>query len=177
MFHFTFLILSTLLPLTSPRTHTHLSASRVDATTGKGTERQAKAMANVQQTQAFYALTLEAPSAPTAAVLCNVIPGLKAGDQQIFEARGQHVLLHRITESADRTERKITTVCDQDVFGIVRGVAAFRIPATATGKSSQPKHPLLPHYIQVLIVMAANYSVWMTGTLRSHHEAHKVNIE
>lgn len=94
-------------------------------------------MANVQQTQAFYALTLEAPSAPTAAVLCNVIPGLKTGDQQIFEARGQRVLLHRITESADRTERKITTVCDQDAFGIIRGVAAFRIPATATGKHLQ----------------------------------------
>jgi splicing factor 3B subunit 3 len=87
-------------------------------------------MANVQQTQAFYSLTLEQPSAPTAAVLCNVIPGLKAGDQQIFEARGQHILLHRITENSDRTERRITTVCDQDVFGIVRGVAAFRIPAT-----------------------------------------------
>lgn len=91
-------------------------------------------MANVQQTQAFYALTLEQPSAPSAAVLCNVIPGLKAGDQQIFEARGQHILLHRITENADRTERKVTTVCDQDVFGIVRGVAAFRIPGTSTGK-------------------------------------------
>lgn len=116
-------------------------------------------MANVQQTQAFYALTLEAPSAPTAAVLCNVIPGLKAGDQQIFEARGQHVLLHRITESADRSERKITTVCDQDVFGIIRGVAAFRIPATATGKQ------IFSHQTsEVLIVMAANYSVWMNWT-------------
>lgn len=91
-------------------------------------------MANVQQTQAFYALTLEQPSAPTAAVLCNVIPGRKAGDQQIFEARGQHVSLSVVAESADRTERKVTTVVDQDVFGIVRGVAAFRIPGTAQGE-------------------------------------------
>ncbi|KJY01454.1 pre-mRNA-splicing factor rse1 like protein [Zymoseptoria brevis] len=89
-------------------------------------------MANTQMTQAFYALTLEAPSSPTHAVTCNAIPGLKATDQQIFEARGEHILLHRIVESADRTERSIVTVCDQNVFGIVRGVAAFRIPGTAT---------------------------------------------
>jgi splicing factor 3B subunit 3 len=91
-------------------------------------------MANTQMTQAFYALTLEAPSAPTHAVTCNAIPGLKATDQQIFEARGEHILLHRIVESADRTERNIVTVCEQNVFGIVRGVAAFRIPGTATGE-------------------------------------------
>lgn len=94
----------------------------------------AAAMANVNQSQAFYALTLEQPSAPAAAVLCNAIPGLKAGDQQIFEARGQHVLLHRIVQSADGGDRKVVTVCDQDVFGIVRGVAAFRIPGTSTGQ-------------------------------------------
>ncbi|KXT17476.1 hypothetical protein AC579_5690 [Pseudocercospora musae] len=91
----------------------------------------AAAMANVNQSQAFYALTLEQPSAPAAAVLCNAIPGLKAGDQQIFEARGQHVMLHRIVQS-DGGDRKVVTICDQDVFGIVRGVAAFRIPGTST---------------------------------------------
>lgn len=91
-------------------------------------------MANTQQTQAFYGLTLEPPSAPTAAVLCNVIPGLKAGDQQIFEARGSRIALHRITENSDRTERKITTVLEQDVFGIVRGVSACKVPGTSTGQ-------------------------------------------
>lgn len=91
-------------------------------------------MANIQSSQAFYALTLEAPSAPTASVTCNVIPGLKQQDQQIFEARGQRLLLHRITENEDRTEVKVTTVCEQDAFGIIRGVSAFRIPGTATGK-------------------------------------------
>lgn len=89
-------------------------------------------MANVQQTQAFYALTLEAASAPTAAVTCNAIPGLKTHNQQIFEARGERIYLHRITENADRTEVKISTVVEQDVLGIVRGVSAFRIPGTTT---------------------------------------------
>ena len=92
-------------------------------------------MANIQSTQAFYALTLQASSAPTAACTCNVVPGLKLQDQQIFEARGQRIYLHRIVENEDRTEVKVSTVLDQDLFGIVRGVAAFRIPGTGTGKS------------------------------------------
>ncbi|KAK5122599.1 hypothetical protein LTR85_003862 [Meristemomyces frigidus] len=89
-------------------------------------------MANIQQTQAFYSLTLEPSSAPTAAVTCNAIPGLKNQDQQIFEARGQRIYLHRILENGDRTEVKVSTVLDQDVFGIIRGVTAFRIPGTPT---------------------------------------------
>lgn len=89
-------------------------------------------MSNVQQSQAFYSLTLEAPSAPTAAVACSVIPGAKSTDQCIFEARGQHVLLHRIVENADRTERSLVTIADQDVFGITRSCASFRIPGTST---------------------------------------------
>ena len=90
-------------------------------------------MANIQQTQAFYSLTLEPSSAPTAAVVCNAIPGLKQQDQQIFEARGQRIYLHRILENADRTEVTVSTVLEQDVFGIVRGGSAFRIPGTPTG--------------------------------------------
>jgi len=95
-------------------------------------------MANIQSTQAFYSLTLEAASATQSAVTCNVIPGLKSQDQQIFEARGQHIYLHRIIDNADRTETRLSTVAEQDVFGIVRGVAAFRIPGTSTGKLISP---------------------------------------
>lgn len=90
-------------------------------------------MANVTQTQSFYSITLQAPSAPTAAVTCNAIPGLKAADQQVFEARGSRIYLHRIIENSQEngeTEVKIKTVCEQDTFGIVRGVSACRIPGT-----------------------------------------------
>lgn len=93
-------------------------------------------MANTQSSQAFYSLTLEPSSAPTAACTCNVIPGLKSQDQQIFEARGQRLYLHRIIENEDRSEVKVSTFLDQDVFGIVRGVSAFRIPGTSTGESA-----------------------------------------
>jgi splicing factor 3B subunit 3 len=86
-------------------------------------------MANTQATQAFYSLTLEAGSAPTAACLCNVIPGLKATDQQIFEARGERVYLRRLVNN-DQGEVKAETVLEQDVFSIIRGVGAFKIPGT-----------------------------------------------
>ncbi|KAF2769382.1 hypothetical protein EJ03DRAFT_327440 [Teratosphaeria nubilosa] len=89
-------------------------------------------MANIQQTQTFYSLTLEAASATTSAVTCNAIPGLKQSDQQIFEARGEKIYLHRIVESEDRSTVTLTTVLEQNVFGIVRGVSAFRIPGTST---------------------------------------------
>ncbi|KAF1819766.1 uncharacterized protein K489DRAFT_412467 [Dissoconium aciculare CBS 342.82] len=86
-------------------------------------------MANIQQTQAFYALTLEQSSAPTAAVVCSVIPGEK--NEQIFEARGQRVLLHRVIDTTV-AGRRVETIAEHDVFGIVRRVAAFRVPGTST---------------------------------------------
>lgn len=89
-------------------------------------------MANTQTTQAFYSLTLQAPSATQSAVTCAVIPGLKASEQQIFEACGQYIRLRRIYENEDRSEVRVSTIVEQDCFGIVRGVAAFRIPGTAT---------------------------------------------
>ena len=90
-------------------------------------------MSNTQATQAFYALTLEPSSAVTSACTCNVIPGLRRQDQQIFQASGQHIMIKRVTENEDKSEIAISTVLDQDSFGIVRGVAAFRIPGTSTG--------------------------------------------
>lgn len=92
-------------------------------------------MANIQSTQAFYSLTLEASSAVTAACICNVIPGLKSQDQQIFEARGQRICLKRIHENEDRSEVRVETVLEQDCFGIIRGVGALRIPGTSQGES------------------------------------------
>lgn len=92
-------------------------------------------MANTQATQAFYSLTLEAGSAPTAACLCNVIPGLRQSDQQIFEARGERVYLRRLVGEPPQPIT-IETVLEQDVFSIVRGVCAFKIPGTNEGMST-----------------------------------------
>lgn len=92
-------------------------------------------MANTQSSQAFYNVTLEASSAVTDACACNAIPGLRLQDQQIFEARGTKIYLHQIVENKDRSDVKLSTLVEHDVFGIVRGLSAFRIPGTSVGKS------------------------------------------
>ncbi|KAF2860189.1 hypothetical protein K470DRAFT_258155 [Piedraia hortae CBS 480.64] len=88
-------------------------------------------MSNIQQTQTFYSLTLEAPSAVQSAVTCNAIPRLKRQEQQIFAARGSRLSLYRIIESEDRSEVKVETIVEQDVFATVRAVGAMRVPGTA----------------------------------------------
>lgn len=90
-------------------------------------------MSNTQANQAFYSLTLEASSAAAAACMCSVIPGLKAAEQQIFEARGERLYLRRLIPNPDGTVQKLETLAEQDVFSIVRGVGAFRIPGTKEG--------------------------------------------
>lgn len=91
-------------------------------------------MSNTQATQAFYSLTLEPSSAPTAACMCAAIPGLKSSDQQIFEARGERVYLRRIVLGDEQTPTTVETLVEHDTFSIVRGVGAFRIPGTKEGK-------------------------------------------
>jgi splicing factor 3B subunit 3 len=112
-------------------------------------------MANTQSTQAFYSLTLEAGSAPTAACLCNVIPGLKATDQQIFEARGERVYLRRVIKHEDGGA-SVETVLEHDVFSIVRAVGAFKIPGTKEGKSI-PSYPEKQYSDQVFTLSETLY--------------------
>lgn len=76
----------------------------------------------------FYSLTLEAPSAPTAACLCNVIPELRTTEPQLFEARGDKVYLKRLVVTDH--DSKLETILEQNVFSIVRDVGSFKIPGT-----------------------------------------------
>ena len=92
-------------------------------------------MANIHASQAFYALTLMGSTATTSATTCNVIPGLKLQDQQLFVARGEDLYLYRITESESRDDIRLVLMLKQKAFGIIRGVTSFRIPGTATGES------------------------------------------
>ncbi|OQO05830.1 hypothetical protein B0A48_09925 [Cryoendolithus antarcticus] len=82
-------------------------------------------MANTQATQAFYSITLEPGSAPTAACMCSVLPA-QSKEQQIFEARGERVFLRRLV--IDGEDVKVETMVEHDTFSIVRGVGSFRIP-------------------------------------------------
>ncbi|OJJ49096.1 hypothetical protein ASPZODRAFT_60110 [Penicilliopsis zonata CBS 506.65] len=68
----------------------------------------------------MYSLTIQPPSAVTQAIL-----GQFAGtrEQQIVTAAGSKLTIHR----PDPTQGKITPIFSQDVFGIIRSLAAFRL--------------------------------------------------
>lgn len=89
-------------------------------------------MANIQATQAFYSLTLEAGTAPAGACVCRAIAG-QAQDQQVFEARGQRVYLRRLGKDDETEQPFVETILEHNVFSTIRGVGAFRIPGTQEG--------------------------------------------
>ncbi|MCJ1285799.1 pre-mRNA-splicing factor rse1 [Xylographa opegraphella] len=68
----------------------------------------------------MYSLTIQPPSSITQAIL-GQFAGTK--EQQIITASGSRLTIHR----PDPQQGKITTILSQDVFGIVRSLAAFRL--------------------------------------------------
>ncbi|CAF9937675.1 MAG: pre-mRNA-splicing factor rse1 [Heterodermia speciosa] len=68
----------------------------------------------------MYSLTIQPPTSVTQAIL-GQFAGTK--EQQIVTASGSRLTIHR----PDPTQGKITTLLAQDVFGIVRTLAAFRL--------------------------------------------------
>ncbi|KAI3112362.1 hypothetical protein CBS147333_3792 [Penicillium roqueforti] len=68
----------------------------------------------------MYSLTIQPPTATTQAIL-----GQFAGtrDQQIVTSSGSKLTIHR----PDPAQGKITPLFSQDVFGIIRSLAAFRV--------------------------------------------------
>lgn len=74
----------------------------------------------------MYSLTIQSPSAITQAIL-GQFAGTK--EQQIVTASGSKLTIHR----CDPTQGKITPVYSQDVFGIIRSLAAFRLAGSSKG--------------------------------------------
>ncbi|KAK3168270.1 pre-mRNA-splicing factor rse1 [Lepraria neglecta] len=68
----------------------------------------------------MYSLTIQPPSAVTQAIL-GQFAGTK--EQQIVTASGSRLTIHR----PDPSLGKISTILSQDVFGIIRTLAAFRL--------------------------------------------------
>ncbi|KUL89482.1 hypothetical protein ZTR_04439 [Talaromyces verruculosus] len=68
----------------------------------------------------MYSLTLQNPTAVTQAIL-GQFAGTK--EQQIVTASGSKLTIHR----PDAAEGKVTPMYTQDVFGIIRSLAAFRL--------------------------------------------------
>ncbi|KAL3472155.1 CPSF A subunit region-domain-containing protein [Aspergillus californicus] len=68
----------------------------------------------------MYSLTIQPPTAITQAIL-GQFAGTK--EQQIVTASGSKLTIHR----PDPTQGKVTPLYSQDVFGIIRSLAAFRV--------------------------------------------------
>lgn len=79
----------------------------------------------------MYTLTIQPPTAVTQAIL-----GQFAGtrEQQIVTASGSRLTIHR----PDPTQGNITPLFSQDVFGIVRSLAAFRLAGSNKGMFLYP---------------------------------------
>ena len=74
----------------------------------------------------MYSLTIQPPTAITQAIL-GQFAGTK--EQQIVTASGSKLTINR----PDPTQGKITPVYSQDVFGIIRTLAAFRLAGSSKG--------------------------------------------
>lgn len=79
----------------------------------------------------MYSLTLQPPTAVTQSIL-GQFAGTK--EQQIVTASGSRLTLHRPVVD----EGKIVTILSHDVFGIIRGLASFRLAGSNKGKFSNP---------------------------------------
>jgi splicing factor 3B subunit 3 len=84
----------------------------------------------------LYSLTLQPPTTITQAVL-GQFSGTR--EQQIVTASGSRLTLLR----PDPSIGKVVTLLSHDVFGIIRGIAAFRLAGSNKGKFSQAHHLLL----------------------------------
>ena len=74
----------------------------------------------------MYSLTIQPPTSVTQAIL-GQFAGTK--EQQIVTASGSQLTIHR----PDPTAGQISTILSQDVFGIIRTLAAFRLAGSNKG--------------------------------------------
>ncbi|KAK5787969.1 hypothetical protein VI817_010465 [Penicillium citrinum] len=72
----------------------------------------------------MYSLTIQPPTAITQAIL-GQFAGTK--EQQIVTASGSKLTIHR----PDPSQGKVTPIFSQDVFGIIRSLAAFRLAGSS----------------------------------------------
>ena len=74
----------------------------------------------------MYSLTIQPPSSVTQTIL-GQFAGTK--EQQIVTASGSRLTIHR----PDPAQGKITALLSQDLFGIIRTLAAFRLVGSNKG--------------------------------------------
>jgi splicing factor 3B subunit 3 len=79
----------------------------------------------------MYSLTIQPPSSVTQAIL-GQFAGTK--EQQVVTASGSRLTLHR----PDAALGKVSTIVSQDVFGVIRTLASFRLAGSNKGTLRTP---------------------------------------
>ena len=79
----------------------------------------------------MYSLTVQQPTSVTQAIL-GQFAGTK--EQQIVTAAGSRLTIYR----PDPTQAKVTPILSQDVFGIIRTLAPFRLAGSTKGTFPSP---------------------------------------
>ena len=92
----------------------------------------------------MYSLTIQPPTAITQAIL-GQFAGTK--EQQIVTASGSRLTIHR----PDPSQGKVNALFSQDVFGVIRTIAAFRLAGSNKGMFLHPKD----HMSHIVIFQSA----------------------
>jgi splicing factor 3B subunit 3 len=95
----------------------------------------------------MYSLTIQPPTAITQAIL-GQFAGTK--EQQIVTASGSKLTIHR----PDPTQGKVIPLYTQDVFGIIRTLAAFRLAGSSKGMFL--RYPLSENSKIILVIRQAS---------------------
>ena len=95
----------------------------------------------------MYSLMVQPPSATTHAIVADFAGW---GRQQILTANGSLLSLLEVS----RMQKGFNTIHTHDVFGIIRGLATFRLAGANKGMYSQPK-PLDEAHLVILEVCRA----------------------
>ena len=84
----------------------------------------------------MYSLTIQPPTSVTQAIL-GQFAGTK--EQQIVTAAGSRLTIHR----PDPTQAKVYPILSQDVFGIIRTLAPFRLAGSTKGTHDRNTRSML----------------------------------
>ena len=101
----------------------------------------------------MYSLTIQPPTAVTQAIL-GQFAGTK--EQQIVTASGSKLTIHR----PDSAQGKVTPIFSQDVFGIIRSLAAFRL--AGSNKGTLTSCPQFAIYESNLVTLQVSWS-WFSA--------------
>lgn len=109
----------------------------------------------------MYSLTIQPPTAITQAIL-GQFAGTK--EQQIVTASGSKLTIHR----PDPTQGKITPIYSQDVFGIIRTLAAFRLAGSSKGMFYIGFYtPFLPSIFKINLVIRQAFRAARSSSLEA----------